>query len=196
MPIVTSVDIVKESASELPQYATVPSTYWTHNIFDVEVDDKRAGAFRLRERRLTTPFHKDYDSSDSQGPASWSQRFDTSCWAFFGAYHSRKRIGGAAALMNTREMGLLGGRPDIAVLWDIRVDPTLRRGRVGAGLLAAVERWARDLEAVGLVAETQNVNFAACRFYEKSGFYLREVDAHAYPTLPNEVQLIWFRPIR
>ena len=47
-----------------------------------------------------------------------------------------------------------------------------------------------------LEAETQNVNVPACRFYERMGFVLREVHPNAYPGLPDEVQLLWYKRVR
>lgn len=42
-----------------------------------------------------------------------------------------------------------------------------------------------------LMAETQDVNVPACRFYARQGFMLGAVNHGAYPDLPNEVQLLW-----
>ncbi|MGZ8471829.1 MAG: hypothetical protein ACXWZ7_20745 [Gemmatirosa sp.] len=41
--------------------------------------------------------------------------------------------------------------------------------------------------------ETQNVNVAACRFYAHQGCILGAVHRFAYPTLPDEAQLLWYR---
>ena len=43
--------------------------------------------------------------------------------------------------------------------------------------------------------ETQNVNVAACRFYESRGFFLKRVDPYAYPDLPSEAQFLWYKSI-
>ena len=44
--------------------------------------------------------------------------------------------------------------------------------------------------------ETQDVNVPACRFYHAHGFRLERVVLGAYPNLPNEVQLLWRKPLR
>lgn len=35
----------------------------------------------------------------------------------------------------------------------------------------------------------------ACRFYARHGFTLAAVDANGYPGLPDEIQLIWTKPL-
>jgi hypothetical protein len=43
--------------------------------------------------------------------------------------------------------------------------------------------------------ETQNVNVAACRFYARQGCVLTAVDPFAYPALPGEIQLLWYKDL-
>jgi ribosomal protein S18 acetylase RimI-like enzyme len=43
--------------------------------------------------------------------------------------------------------------------------------------------------------ETQQVNVVACRFYQRQGFSLERVAAAAYPSLPDEVQLLWIKAL-
>jgi GNAT superfamily N-acetyltransferase len=81
----------------------------------------------------------------------------------------------------------------VALLWDIRVDPASRGRGVGRALLAAVEAWAVTHGATWLEVETQNINAPACRFYERNAFVLRAVDPFAYPRLPAETQLLWYK---
>ena len=90
---------------------------------------------------------------------------------------------------------MLEGRSDLAVLWDIRVAPDARRRGIGAALMAAAERWAEAQGCAELKVETQNINVPACRFYARQGFTLREARRFAYPGLPDEIQLLWYRPI-
>jgi len=84
---------------------------------------------------------------------------------------------------------------DEAVLWDIRVHPDQRNRGIGRQLLAFSEQRARLAGKKRLSAETQNNNIAACQLYESAGFALTSVDRFAYPTLPNEVQLIWSKQL-
>ena len=47
-----------------------------------------------------------------------------------------------------------------------------------------------------LKVETQHVNVAACRFYGRRGCTLGAVHRDAYPSLPDEIQLLWYKPLR
>ena len=62
---------------------------------------------------------------------------------------------------------------------------------IGTALFGAVESWAAAERCGAIVIETQNVNVAACRFYETNGCVLRKVRHHAYLDVPDEVQLLW-----
>ena len=64
---------------------------------------------------------------------------------------------------------------------------------MGFALLQAVEDWARARGCRQLKVETQNINVAACKFYARQGFVLAAVDRFAYPTLPHEIQLLWYK---
>jgi GNAT superfamily N-acetyltransferase len=188
--------VIQESAPALPEYSAISIAFKTRHVFDVEATKDSAVGVVLRERRLDSFLHKDYDSLPSQGPMSWPDRFDVSRWKFFAAFRDDKRVGGAAAFMNCPEIYHLDGRSDIALIWDIRVDPAIRRGGIGAALLGAVESWALGNGAVGLLVETQNVNLPACRFYERYGFSLQAAIPHAYADLPEEIQLLWYKAIK
>ena len=86
---------------------------------------------------------------------------------------------------------MLEGRKDLAVLWDIRVSPQCRKNGLGGKLIEAAIAWAKSHGCRQFKIETQNVNVPACRLYAKHGFKLRSIRRHAYPELPDEIQLIW-----
>ena len=88
------------------------------------------------------------------------------------------------------ELEVLEGRSDLAVLWDIRVAPEVRRQGVGSSLFGAAEGWARARGCLELKVETQTINVPACHFYPRHGCVLKAVRPDAYPTLPHEVQLL------
>jgi GNAT superfamily N-acetyltransferase len=100
-------------------------------------------------------------------------------------------VGGAAVAFDSPAVHMLGGRDDIAVLWDVRVSPEERGAGLGSALFQAVVEWAAARGCCWLKVETQNVNVAACRFYQKMGCALGAIDRFAYPELPGEVQLLW-----
>jgi hypothetical protein len=46
-----------------------------------------------------------------------------------------------------------------------------------------------------LAIETRNVNAAACHFDQKMGCTPGAIDRFAYPGLPGEVQLLWWKAL-
>jgi GNAT superfamily N-acetyltransferase len=76
------------------------------------------------------------------------------------------------------------------------VAPDQRGSGVGSALFRATERWAGDRGCGWLKIETQNVNTAACRFYQKMGCTLGGIERFAYPELPDEVQLLWWKALQ
>ena len=88
------------------------------------------------------------------------------------------------------------GRRDLSVLWDIRVAPNARGKGIGSALFEKVEAWARAHSCRQLKVETQNINVPACGFYARHGCELRGVHHAAYPDLPEEIQLLWYKDLR
>ena len=74
--------------------------------------------------------------------------------------------------------------------------PDARGQGLGSALVEAAERRARDRGARSLRVETQDVNVPACRLYHAQGFRLERATPGAYAELPNEVQLLWHKPLR
>ncbi|MBN1778348.1 MAG: GNAT family N-acetyltransferase [Clostridiales bacterium] len=72
----------------------------------------------------------------------------------------------------------------LATLWDIRVDMPYRGKGAGRALINACVDWARKHGLKGLVAETQDTNPAACRFYQHTGFVLGGADGLLYTAIP------------
>ena len=64
---------------------------------------------------------------------------------------------------------------------------------MGSALVAEVAAWAASQDATWLEVETQDINVPACRFYARNGFVLHAVNRGAYPELPDETQLLWYR---
>lgn len=153
------------------------------------------GGLPLTETPVAVPYVKDYDLIEGEGPTRWAARFDLSNWGMLGAYRGGARAGGAVIAYRTPDVRMLGGRDDVAVLWDIRVAPGHRGAGVGSALFRAAEGWAGARGCGWLKIETQNVNVAACRFYQKMGCALGAIDRFAYPELPAEVQLLWWKAL-
>lgn len=75
------------------------------------------------------------------------------------------------------------------------VAPAARGQGVGTRLMRHVEQWAQERGCRTLKIETQNINVPACRFYARGGCTLGAVLLHAYPELPDEVQLLWYKDL-
>jgi len=189
------VDVVQESQPDLADYASVPIAFEVREVMRITAGPPESGRHVLTARAVTPPWWKDYDASDG-GPASWATQFDLSYWTFFAARANGARVGSASVVFRAPDMDMLGGRTDIAILWDIRVAPAARGNGVGSALVAAVEAWATACGAEWLEVEAQDINAPACRFYARHGFELRATDPDAYPDLPNEMQLLWYKRLR
>ena len=187
-------EVTQEPMTVVPEYARVPIVFTVDRVLDVTDRGDRPGGFALSERRLEVPYEKDYDAIPGEGPLQWARRFDLSKWAFFTARSAARIVGGATVAFDTPGLTMLEGR-QLAVLWDIRVSPETRRQRVGAGLFARVEAFAQLHGCRQLTIETQNTNVGACRFYERQGCQLRTIHPGAYPELPEEIRLLWYKDL-
>ena len=189
------VEIREEAASRLEEHAHVPIAFEVDRVFDVVPREGGLAGVALVERVVPVPWRKDYDVLPANRPVDWPRRFDVSRWALLSAWVAGRRAGGAVVAWRTPGMSMLEGRGDLALLWDLRVSPELRRHGVGSALFAATERWAAARGCRQLKIETQNVNVAACRFYAGRGCELRGVGRFAYPELPEETQLLWYKDL-
>lgn len=178
--------VVSEEAANLEVYSSIRMSFEVRRVLDVTTSEDGLGGFALSERKLELPYVKDYDAIEN--PLQWPRSFDMSNWQFFGAFSEGTRVGGAAVTFEAH-------RRDIAVLWDIRVANEARGLGVGTALFNAVERWAVTRNCRRLQVETQNINVPACRFYAKQGCVLEAIDRSAYPELPNETQLLWYKDL-
>ena len=188
------VEVEEESQPSLAEYAQIPIAFEVREVVDVVESISHTGRFMLEPRPIGEPYVKNYD--DDGGPVAWASRFDVSHWRFFVARSNGVRVGGAAVVMRAPDIEMLGGREDVALLWDIRVAPSVRGRGVGTALMMAVEAWSSAHDAAWIEVETQNVNVPACRFYARHGFVLRGVNPRAYASLPDEIQLLWYKQIR
>jgi GNAT superfamily N-acetyltransferase len=179
----------------LAEHAKIPIAFMVDRILEVTLADGGMGGISFAEAAVAAPYVKDYDAIEGEGPARWPDRFDTSNWGLIGARHDGTRAGGAVIAWNTPGLDMLDGRANVAVLWDIRVAPGQRGAGVGSALFRAAEAWASGRGCGWLKIETQNINAVACRFYRKMGCTLGAIDRFAYPELPDEVQLLWWKPL-
>jgi len=188
------LEVREESVASLRDYASIPIAFEVAEVLDVEVQQGESGGFTLRSRTLDVRHVKDYDALDG-GPARWARRFDLSNWGLLGAYIGGDRVGGAAVAFDTPGLVMCEDRTDLAVLWDIRVSPGHRGRGIGSALVTTAEAWSVARACRQLKVETQNVNVPACRFYSRHGFVLGAIHRFAYPSLPEEVQLLWYKDL-
>ncbi|MEJ7758454.1 MAG: GNAT family N-acetyltransferase [Gemmatimonadaceae bacterium] len=193
--LISTVEITEEYPSALPDYARVPIAFEVREVFDVMAAAHGTEGPHLRLRTLATPYVKDYDADPAHGPLQWVVRFDLRRWGFFKASLNGNRVGAAAIVHDSPDIDMLERQSDLALLWDLRVAPDARREGVGALLFQAAERWASMRGARRLKVETQNINVPACRFYASQGCTLGATDHTAYPDLPDEVQLLWYKEL-
>jgi GNAT superfamily N-acetyltransferase len=186
------VEISEEPVDTLREYTSVPIAFEVTSEFKVHRDGER---FVLSEVPVSSPYVKDYDALHGEHPSEWARRFDVSRWGVLAAWAGGGRVGGTVIAFDTPGVDMLERRRDLAVLWDIRVAPEGRGLGVGAALFRAAEAWARARGCRQIKVETQNVNVPACRFYARQGCVLITVDPAAYPGLPGEAQLLWYKDL-
>lgn len=184
--------IVEEiTPDRLAEYASIPIVFQVKSILEVELVDEGLGGILLHEVAVS-PYIKDYDAN-GESPADWPQRFDLANWGFFLAKMGDRPVGAAAVAFDTTGVFMLEARKDLSVLWDIRVRPEARG--VGIPLFRRAADWSRARGCTQMKIETQNVNFPACRFYQRMGAHLGEIHRFGYAAVPevaHEVMLNWY----
>lgn len=82
-----------------------------------------------------------------------------------------------------------------AYIDEIIVDAAFRRSGVGRALMQRAIEWAKSKALPGIMLETQDINVAACRFYQRCGFELGGFDRNLYrgqePQCA-EIALFWY----
>ncbi len=184
------VEFTECTIASVAELAAIPISFCVASVYDVH-PKLDADEFTLTERSIEPRYVRDYDAIPGEGPNRWAERFDISKWAFIRAQSGPRLIGGAVIAFDTPDVTMLEGRRDLAVLWDIRVVPEHRGKGIGSGLLRKAEEWAISRRCQHLRVETQNINVLACRFYQRQSFRLISVNRFAYPTFPDEIQLLW-----
>ena len=186
------MEIIEAPFSRLDEFARISIAFEVRSVFEPVLLENGLGGIRLEERPVTA-YQKDYDEIDP--PSSWPVRFDVSNWRLLLATGAGQLLGGAAMAWNTPGASMLDGRQDLAVLWDLRVQPQARGQGVGRSLFAQAVAWSKARGCAQMKIETQNTNVPACRFYAAQGARLGDMRRFAYraePSIAQEVQLIWY----
>ena len=188
-----NLQIREESSDWLVEHAQISTAFTVDCALDLVTRDAGLDGLHLVERPVASPYLKNYDAIAGCHPAEWGRQCELSNWGFISARIDSRPVGGAVIAYRSPGFETLEGRADLAILWDIRVSPEVRRCGIAARLAAAVERWACDRQCRQLKVETQNVNVPACKFYASRGFELGAINRFAYPELPDEIQLLWYK---
>jgi GNAT superfamily N-acetyltransferase len=189
------ITVREEGPEALAAYSTIPIAYEVASRFVIEAIDVGLGGFTMHEEPVVKPYTKDYDTPEQESPMHWARRFDLTNWGLLFAYEGDAHVGGAALAFDTPGVGMLEGRRDLAVLWDIRVHPSRRHTGIGVALFERAREWARARGCRQLKVETQDVNVPACRFYAKQGCELGAIHRYAYAgdaTVAHEAMLLWY----
>lgn len=179
-----------------PQYDAIPMLVHVTSRYRIDKLDRGLGGLLLVETPVT-PYTKDFDA-DEGGPGFATRqagRFDVTNWGFFLAFDGDLAVGGAIVAARTKEVHMLSGRDDLAVLWDLRVRDSHKRRGVGQALFNLAAEWSRGEGLVQMKIECQNNNVPAVQFYHKQGAVLSAIDEYAYysePPYRHEAQLIWY----
>ena len=188
-------EIQEEPLRHLSQHALISVAFEVDRVLDLVPMGDGLRGFELRERQLAAPYVKDYDAIVGNRPTDWQLRFDLSTWGLLSARLDGECVGGVAVAFKTQGLYMLEGRTDLAVVWDLRVSPAARGRKLGSALFSAAEQWAKARGCTQLKVETQNINVAACRFYASRGCELGAIHRFAYPELPGEIQLLWYKSL-
>jgi ribosomal protein S18 acetylase RimI-like enzyme len=174
--------LIVEQTTDPSDYATIPIAFDVRERLDLAaVRVAQPLPTPCRTIPIARPFTKDYDAIAGNRPADWSSHDDCGPWRCVTAIADDVTVGRAAFAVRDGE----------ATLWDIRVAPDFRGRGIGSELLAVVEGFARPAGARRVIAETQDINVPACRFYARHGYVIRTIQPLAYPELPDEVCLVW-----
>jgi ribosomal protein S18 acetylase RimI-like enzyme len=183
----------KVDRTYFPQYDQISMIVHVSAYYRIEKDN-RLGGFALVETPIE-PYIKDFCTGDDESITRWEKRWNISNWAFFMAFDGERPIGGATVATRTKEINMLSGRNDLAVLWDIRVADAYKYQGIGQALLDMAVDWSREQGFVQMKIECQNNNIPAVKFYHKQGAVLSAIDEYTYynePEYRHEVQLIWY----
>ncbi len=190
------VEMLPVNTETLVKYCDIPAWFDVRLELEIKVLNSFDGIV-IREQPVASPYKKYYGETDE--PLKWPKEFKTDNWIIFMIHVGKKSIGGLTIACKTAELFILGGRNDLADVWDIRVRPEYRNQGIGTKLFQRAVEWSRNEGYQQICVETQNVNVAACRFYLKQGCKLGGINRYAYynnPQCADEVQLIWFMDLK
>jgi len=190
------LEIGEEPILNLAEYGAVSIAFEIEQVLAPTLVEQGLGGMLFRVLPAESPGRKDYDKIPGNAPADWPNRFNVASWGLITARLNGELVGGAVVAHNSSDVSMLEGRRDLAILWDLRVAPELRGHGIGSALWRESETWAAFKACRQLKVETQNTNVGACKFYARQGCHLGAVNRYAYPELPEEIQLLWYKDLK
>jgi GNAT superfamily N-acetyltransferase len=187
------IAFIEADKSYFPKYDMIPMRVNISSYYRIEKINSGLGGFHLIETP-TEPFVKDFCTGEYKSVMRW-ERWNITNWSFFMAFDDERPVGGATVASRTKDMNMLSGRGDLAVLWDIRVDDEYKHQGIGQTLFDMAVKWSREQKLVQIIIECQNHNIPACKFYHKQGAVLSAINEYAYynePEYRHEAQLLWY----
>src|SRR5665647_708460 len=116
MGLSKTITYKKVDRTYFPQYDQIPMTVHVSAYYRIDKDNRDLGGFTLVETPIE-PYIKDFCVGDDESITRWEKRWDISNWAFFMAFDGERPVGGATIVSRTKEINMLSGRDDLAVLW-------------------------------------------------------------------------------
>jgi len=178
----------------LVEYAKIPARFEVTAILSPELINDGLGGIVLREKTVSPPYMKDHDALETEEMTRWTRDFETSHWVLFRAFEREVPVGGTTVAYKEPKLHQFGHRDDVTVLWDIRVHPDYRQSGIGTALFTETVIWSREQGCKYLKIETQDTNLPACRFYQKQGARLGEINQFVYTdsAFSHQTMLIWY----
>ena len=106
---VMPIEIVEQSTDLLHCYGVISVSFIVDSQYRVDAIDRGLGGWRLTEKRVESPYVKDYDNEEGGQPTRWLKRWDMSNWVVLAAFNQTVQIGGAVVAWNTPGVDMLGG---------------------------------------------------------------------------------------
>lgn len=174
----TAIVIERLTLDNQASFNRCDNTFTVHAELCLAAEDGRV-SYTVR---AVAPYVKRYGPADDD-PQPYIGRPDRAAWL---------------ATVDGRTAGQILVREHwnrFALIWDIAVDPPCRRRGIGRRLIEQATGWARERGLPGVMLETQNINAAACRLYERCGFVLGGFDGYLYRGVTpgtHEIALFWY----
>lgn len=185
------LNILKVNKSYIDKYSHIPISFEVNSYLEIEFKNNGLSGIFIKEKKLTQPYIKDYDKIEK--PGDWLNNFDVTDWGIFIARNTEgEDTGGIVIALKTKNVHILEGRDDLAVIWDIRVDALCRNKGIGKALFNHAVKFAGENKCKMLKVETQNTNVPACKFYAGQGCYLGGIHKNVYVKFPDEHQMLWY----